>query len=103
MTNKIDVEGIVEEIKSLIPDEFSNTKLTDWWAFDRRTKEILTTLLTQAEEEKRQDREKLRVHIEREVIDPLVDTLKPKFGINEAVDALREALTPTSSSDKTEV
>lgn len=36
--------------------------------------------------------EKYRVHIEREVVDPLIDTSKPKFGADEAVDSLREAL-----------
>lgn len=44
------------------------------------------------------EKEKLRVHIEREVIDPLIDPSK-SFGVEEAVDTLRKALTPPSQED----
>lgn len=44
------------------------------------------------EEGREAERENLRVHIEREVIDPLIDDFKKSFGTDEAIDRLREIL-----------
>ena len=68
------------------------------------TREVLTQTL-KAERQKREEavdeeREKLRVHIEREVIDPLIDTSKKHFGIKEAIYNLREALTQPNNHEK---
>lgn len=40
----------------------------------------------------REERERLRIQIEREVVDPLLDTSKKQFGTNEAIKALRDNL-----------
>lgn len=55
--------------------------------------EMLDTKNQQITAAKTEEREKIRVHIEREVIDPLVDVSKPKFDTSEAINVLRETLT----------
>lgn len=59
------------------------------------TKELTTTLTQLVKEVGAGEREKLRVHIEREVVDPILDETKT-FGPAKIINTLRDTLKPTT-------
>ncbi len=81
--------------RNLPPNSHGRVDAHDLKKFFAET--LATELATAERKGAEREREDLRVHIEREVIDPYVDTSKP-FGVSDMIATLRENLSPRTLS-----